>query len=91
MTASYDYDSKGFRLINSSPVDENIKKLEIHVRSQGVEHADHPLLRQSLYFHELKNIEQIVKINYPKNSPSNFGAKKDLLERCIKRMPKSNF
>ena len=28
-----------------------VKKLSIHVRSQGVEKADHPLIRQSLYFH----------------------------------------
>ena len=72
-------------------MNENIKNLDIHVRSQGVEHADHPLLRQSLYFHELKNIDQIVKINYPKNSPSILEAKKDLLEKCIKKTLKNNF
>lgn len=51
MTASYDYEKKGFKLVSNPNFNEKVKKLSIHVRSQGVEKADHPLIRQSLYFH----------------------------------------
>ena len=36
MTASYDYHGKGFKLISKSPINEKIKKVSIHLRSQIV-------------------------------------------------------
>lgn len=71
MKANYDYQGKGFNMTSRESLTQKITKLGIHLRSQGVEKFDHPALRQSLYFHELKNIDQHIQIPYPKNSPRN--------------------
>lgn len=70
MSVSYDYEGRGFKMVSNGAVNDKITKTAIHLRSQGVEKVDHPFLRQTLYFDELKNIDQIVKIKYPKNAPS---------------------
>lgn len=36
MTSSYDYDGKGFKIVNETPFNEKIKNLQINLRSIGV-------------------------------------------------------
>jgi hypothetical protein len=78
MTVSYDYQKKGYRLVSQNPINDKIQKLILNLRSIRVEDIDHPVLRNSLYFHELKDIEKIFTIKYPPNSPSIISIIKNL-------------
>jgi hypothetical protein len=51
--------------------------------------VDHPFLRQTLYFHELKDIDQLVKIRYPKNAPSTRPSIQNSSETSTAATPKT--
>jgi hypothetical protein len=57
-------------LVSKGPFNEKISKLGIDVRSAVVEKLDHPAIRNTLYFHELKDMDNLFELDYPKNAPS---------------------
>lgn len=69
MSVRYDYEGQGFELTHLSPINEKIQRVRLHVRSCAVEKLDHPAIRGTLYFNELKDLEQHVEVYYPKNAP----------------------
>jgi hypothetical protein len=72
LSISYDYERKGFQMEPRAITPHCHPWL--HVRSSPVEKLDHPLVRETLYFHELKDMEQYFNISYPKNAPSTLPA-----------------
>lgn len=86
----YDYRKNQFVLESFAPFSPQIQTVRVTIKNCKVEFIDDPAIRKSLYFHELKDIDKHVKIDYPNNLPSTHQPIQITLDTCKRKWWSSN-